>query len=203
MILDNLMYSGKFLILNNNMKTTINSIIIILFCSSAVLNGQNKDTIRVPKAAIKWYKFEEALVLNNNYPKKKIFIDVYTEWCGWCKKMDATTFKDSAVVAYMNEKYYAVKFDAETKDTISINGRNYVNMNQNEKRGVHQIAADLLQGKMSYPSYVILNEIGNKMTVENGFKPAAEFYPVIRYFGDNEYIRMPYSEFRQKSPSPK
>jgi len=185
------------------MKAITNSIIIILFCFNTVLNGQNKDTVRVSKAAIKWYQFEEALALNNKYPKKKIFIDVYTDWCGWCKKMDASTFKDSAIVAYMNEKYYAVKFNAETKDTISINGRNYINMNPNEKRGAHQIAADLLQGKLSYPSYVFLNEIGSKMSVENGFKPVGEFYPVLRYFGDNEYVNMPYSEYRQKFPSPK
>jgi len=185
------------------MKTSITSIFIFFSFFTTMLCGQNADTTRVSKPAIKWYKFEEALVLNNQYPKKKIFIDVYTEWCGWCKKMDASTFKDSAIVAYMNEKFYPVKFDAERKDTITVNGNKYVNSNPNEKRGVHQIAANLLQGKMSYPSYVFLGEMGNEITVINGFKPAQEFEPVLHYYGDNEFINMPFSEYRLKFPSRK
>ena len=60
-------------------------------------------------------------------PPKKVFIDLYTSWCGWCKRMDATTFKQRAIVEYMNQKYYAVKFDAETRDTINFNGHSFIN----------------------------------------------------------------------------
>ena len=55
------------------------------------------------KTGIKWYSFEEAIDLNKENPKK-IFIDVYTDWCGWCKKMDNSTFADPVIVKYMNEK---------------------------------------------------------------------------------------------------
>ena len=64
------------------------------------------------EVAIKWYTWDEAIALNAKNPKK-IFIDLYTEWCGYCKKMDANTFKDPEVAKYMNEHFYAVKFDAE------------------------------------------------------------------------------------------
>ena len=176
---------------------------MILFGFISVINGQNADTSPVAKPVIKWYKFEEALALNNKYPKKKIFIDVYTEWCGWCKKMDAGAFRDSAIAVYMNEHFYPVKFDAERKDTINVNGTKYVNSNPNEKRGVHQIAANLLQGKMSYPSYVFLGEMGNVLTVVNGFKPANEFEPILHYYGDNEYVNLPFGEYKQNFPTRK
>ncbi|MBP9152977.1 MAG: DUF255 domain-containing protein, partial [Flavobacteriales bacterium] len=66
---------------------------------------------------IKWVSLEEADALRRTEPRK-ILIDVYTDWCGWCKKMDASTFKDPKVVAYINANYYAVKLDAEQKEPI-------------------------------------------------------------------------------------
>ena len=49
---------------------------------------------------------------------KKIFIDVYTDWCGWCKRMDNTTFKDSVMVKFLNDNFYCVKLNAEQKEDI-------------------------------------------------------------------------------------
>ena len=56
-----------------------------------------------------------------------MFIDVYTDWCGWCKRMDASTFKDPTVAAYLNANFYPVKLNAETRDTITFNGKTYTN----------------------------------------------------------------------------
>lgn len=61
---------------------------------------------------IKWMGFNEAIEACKKEPKM-IFIDVFTDWCGWCKRMDATTFKNPVIAKYMNDKFYAVKFDAE------------------------------------------------------------------------------------------
>ena len=63
-------------------------------------------------AEIQWLTMEEAYEKTQKEPKK-ILVDVYTDWCGWCKVMDRGTFRDEKVVAYVNEHYYAVKFDAE------------------------------------------------------------------------------------------
>ena len=48
--------------------------------------------------------------------KKAIFIDVYTKWCGPCKKLDKTTFQDPDVSAYMNAHFINVKWDAESAE---------------------------------------------------------------------------------------
>lgn len=144
---------------------------------------------------INWMTFQEAVELNRTAPKK-IFIDTYTDWCGWCKKMDLTTFQDSLVVAYMNENYYAVKLDAEMSDTIVFGGYTYVNEGgMNGRRGTHQLAAALLQGKMSYPSYVFMNEKNQLITVAPGYMDASQFLPVLKYIGTDAYLRQSFKDY--------
>ncbi len=58
----------------------------------------------VKAQTVKWYSFEQAVKLNKQNPKK-IFIDVYTDWCGWCKRMDKVTFSNPVIAKYLN-KYY-------------------------------------------------------------------------------------------------
>ncbi len=140
------------------------------------------------KGPVKWYTFEQAVRLNKKNPKK-IFIDVYTDWCGWCKKMDKDTFADSTIAAYMNEYYYAVKLDAETNDTIKFKGREFINENPASRRSAHQLAIAILQGKMSYPSYVFMNEENKLLTVVNGYMAPDKFEPILNYFGDNSYLK--------------
>lgn len=153
---------------------------IILFF--ALITGYSQNT-----QDINWMSFEEALALNEKEPKL-IFVDVFTEWCGWCKKMDASTFKEAHIVKYMNENYYCVKLDAEGSDPITYFGKTYINPNPGGRRSTHQIAAVLLQNKMSYPSYVFLNEESKMLTVAKGYLAAEKFDPIIHWFGERAYL---------------
>ena len=85
---------------------------LILLTILSIFTTLNLNAQTTTKDKINWMSFEEAVKLNETKPKK-IFIDVFTDWCGWCTKMDQTTFVDKDVVAYMNENFYAVKFNAE------------------------------------------------------------------------------------------
>jgi len=143
---------------------------------------------------IKWYSLQQALDLNKETPKL-IFIDVYTDWCGWCKKMDAATFSEPYIAKYMNEKYYCVKLDAEGHDTITYMGKTFSNPNPNGRRSTNQIAALLLQNKMSYPSYVFMNEQNQVLTVVNGYIEAPKFDPIIHWFGERAYKSQSYQEY--------
>jgi len=144
---------------------------------------------------IKWYSFEDAIKLNKENPKK-IFIDVYTDWCGWCKVLDRETFSNSVIIKIMNENYYAVKLDAERKDTVVFNGYTFVNPNPSVKRSPHQLASSLLQGKMSYPSMVFLDEKTQLITTVQSFLKPTELEPIIAYIAQNKYLTIGYDSFK-------
>ncbi len=172
--------------------------IILLFVNVFSIKAQESKPI-------KWYTFEEAIALNAKSPKL-IFIDVYTEWCGWCKKMDASTFADPKVAEYMNKNFYCVKLDAEQSEPINFMGQTYINPKAGEKRSTHQIAAVLLQNKMSYPSYVFMNEQNKILTVVKGYMTVENFDPVIHWFAERAYLKVAFQEysesFKAKSEPP-
>lgn len=141
----------------------------------------------VQAQAVQWISWEEAVQLTQSDSNtKKIFIDVYTDWCGWCKKMDKDTFQNPEVAAYMGENFYMVKFDAEGKDPIEYQGKTFKYV-PSGRRGYHELAAALLQGQMSYPTVVFLDEKLNMLSPVPGYQKAKPFLKIARYFGDNIY----------------
>lgn len=145
----------------------------------------------------------------NKKEPKKIFIDVYTNWCGWCKRMDATTFKNPVIVDEFNKYYYAVKMNAEMKDTIVFNNYTFTNPNPNTtgRRGSpHMLPASLLDNKLSYPSFVIMNEQVQRMQILQGYQQAPQLEPILSYFGQGKHLDTPYTDFmatfQSKLPPP-
>jgi thioredoxin-related protein len=104
-----------------------------------------------------------------NVDGKYFFVDLYTDWCGWCKRMDKTTFVDPAVVKLMDDKFHSVKFDAEQKEPINFNGKTY-NWQPGGRKGVNQLAVELLNGRLSYPSFVVLDKNLNVKKTIIGYK---------------------------------
>ena len=92
---------------------------------------------------ITWLTWNEMVKLNEKNPKK-IFIDFYTSWCGWCKVMDRNTFEDSIVAKLMMKDFYCVKFDAERRDTIHFLNRDWVFV-PGGRSGYHELAAYFMQ----------------------------------------------------------
>jgi thioredoxin-related protein len=147
---------------------------------------------KAPKATpIKWVTLEEAAALSKKEPRK-IFIDVYTDWCGWCKKMDQSTFTDPAVADYVNKKYYAVKLNAEGRDPITINGKTY---QYNAQMRAHEAALALLSGKMSYPSTVYLDEKMAILSPVPGYLEAPMLKNILTYFGENHHKQKTFAEY--------
>ncbi len=146
---------------------------------------------------IKWMNFNEAVKLNKAHPKK-LFVDIYTSWCGWCKKMDADTYTDPTVIDYINKNFYAVRLDAETRDTFYFNDHTFVNAYPAGTRGaVNELASSMLDGKLAYPTTVYFDEKFNRLTYVQSYLSKADLMPVLKYFGEDKYKTMSFDDYKK------
>ncbi len=110
--------------------------------------------------SVNWLTFEQLEdSLSTNTPKR-VFIDFYTDWCTYCRKMDKVVFTKPDVVNLLNTRYYAVRFDAESESTVHFGGKAFVNDQINISRTpLHQIAQllALRNGQFAPPTMVVLD----------------------------------------------
>jgi thioredoxin-related protein len=162
--------------------------------------------------SIKWYSFEEAAKLNQTAPKK-IFIDLYTDWCGWCKVMDRTTFADTVIAKYMTDHFYAVKFNAEGKDPVKFYGpmMRYDSLKKERvavmdtvvfkhdptqgRNGTHGLALALTDGRLSYPTFIVLDSNFQRLDIISGYQQAPVFETQINFYGSGANTTTPYDQF--------
>ena len=76
------------------------------------------------ESGVKWISIEQAQKLVKENPKP-VFIDFTADWCGWCKVMDNKTFSDAEIIDYVNDNFYAVKVDFESKEKFNYLGEKY------------------------------------------------------------------------------
>lgn len=145
---------------------------------------------------VKWLSWEEAMELSKT-EKRKIMVDVYTDWCGWCKQMEKVTFNSPSVAGYLNDNYYPVKFDAEVKKTLTYNGKEYKFIKRG-RNGYHELAAELLRGKLSFPTVVFLDEDAKMIQPIPGFIDAKTFQMIMKYFAENHFKNIPWPKYMRE-----
>ena len=127
---------------------------------------------------VKWYSITEAEKLDSA-EHRPFLIDVYTDWCGWCKRMMATTFANKQLAQYINANFYPVRLDAETKDTIEYQGKKWTSDGR-----TNTLARYLLKGQMSYPTIVYIDRDTNILPVP-GYMTIKDIEPILVYFSED------------------
>lgn len=142
---------------------------------------------------IQWLTWEEMQVMQKR-KARKVLIDVYTDWCGWCKRMDKNTFQKADIARYVNNNYYAVKFDAEFKDDIIFNGLKYSYVKSGRK-GHHELAELILKGRLSFPTVVFLDEGLKVIQPIPGYQDSRSMELIVTYFARDYYKDTPWKKY--------
>ncbi|MCB4808215.1 thioredoxin fold domain-containing protein [Tamlana sp. 62-3] len=160
------------------MKKILYTLIVILAFS---FNCKAQD--------INWLSLNEALELQKTTPKK-ILMDVYTTWCGPCKMLDKNTFQNEDVSAYINEHYYAVKFNGEGNEELIYNEQTFGNAEYdaskaNSRNSPHDFARYLQIS--AYPTIVFFDETGNLITPLRGYQTPAQIEIYLKMFKNDHH----------------
>ncbi|MCB9047716.1 MAG: DUF255 domain-containing protein [Chitinophagales bacterium] len=165
------------------MRHIILMLVAITVMTTHVFAGGNE------KGGINWMTWDEVQVAMKKEPRK-VWVDVYTDWCGWCKVMDKKTFSNPEVIKYMNKHFYAVKFNAEAPQDIMFQGTQY-----GMEGNVNKLASKLLNDNMSYPTMVIMEEnFANPQPVP-GYMPVSNIEMIMKYLGEGIYKTQKFEDY--------
>jgi thioredoxin-related protein len=156
------------------MKTVL---LIILGCLLPLV------TVAQKSSTVKNYSFEE-LDLVFEQEDKPAVIFLHTQWCKYCKAMIEDTFTDKKVTAIMNQNFYYVPFDAESKEEVIFKNVKFSYKPTGYRTGIHDIAQELLSQNQdkSYPVLVIINKDLEILYQYSGFLDEQEVTKILTQF---------------------
>jgi thioredoxin-related protein len=131
---------------------------------------------------VNWISFQEA-EKRMNEKELPVIVDVYTNWCGWCKVMESKTYSKSHVATYLNNKFYAIKFNAESREDITWRGKVY---RYDPQKRIHSLALALITGEKGYPNTVFIADKQSEPLSVPGYMTPNEFQVFLTYFGEKQ-----------------
>jgi thioredoxin-related protein len=167
------------------------ALFIFLVVLTVRLNSQNI----AENGLVSWMTFKEAQEKNKTLTKPFI-VDIYTDWCGWCKHMMKTTYANPNLAAYINQNFYPVKFDAETKDTIEFNGQVYKPTSM-QPRTPHELAIKFLGQKLSYPSTIFITNKFEFNMLAQGYLEDKKLEPMLVFMVENAWQTTVFDDFNK------
>ena len=172
---------------SNIMKSLYTFALTVIVCIN--VSAQQAEKIR-------WYSIDEAMKLNATAPRK-ILIDVYTDWCGYCKIMDSETFNNPVIARYINQNFYAIKFNAESTDPISFAGHKFENQGpgSGSRRATHQFTQAL--GVTGYPTVVYFTGDLKMIGPVPGFYRPEKMEPLLHFIVQEKYTSTSLEEFEK------
>lgn len=154
----------------------------VLALGLAVIAWKMRDET-AKKSGIEWLSFEDAYAKAIK-EKKLMMVDVYTDWCSWCKVMDRETFGHPDIVQFARQKMVMAKMNAESEARLRF---------QDKELTQRQLARSL--GVTGYPTVVFFNERGEVLTNVSGYIPPDEFLPILEYLQGRHYEKMKFDAF--------
>lgn len=170
----------------------------ILFLLACFFSFSNALWSQVPieeqsEEQIEWITIEEALEKCIEEPKK-ILVEVFIEDDNWCKMMNSVTYQKKHIIKYINENFYAVKFNAESKKDIEFKSKEYDGASKN---GYHALAL-YFSGDMVFPSIAFLDEDQKVIQTVSGFIDGSIFEMIITFFGRNAHETTPWKKYQEE-----
>ena len=148
------------------------------------------EGVGLASGVVDWMTVEQAAD-KLQQEKRPVLIDLYTSWCGWCKEMDRKTYSSKKVAAYLGEKFYTVRVDAETRAVITWQGRTYA---YSQQYRASEFALYLTHGRLEFPTTIIITP-GDAPQAIPGFMEPGELEPVLKYFGEGAYKAQGFDEY--------
>ncbi len=172
------------------------SIITLVTLSLFFLSKDSSTLHATPasKGGIQWMTFEEAQARMKTTPKKA-FVDMYTSRCGWCKVMDKKTFANKHVIEYMNENFYCIKYNAESKSAIEFKGKKY---EYNKEYKANDLAIELMKGQLSFPTSIFFDEKFTNGQPVPGYLDVSKMEMTAKYIGENKHKKMPWNKYQSE-----
>ncbi len=156
---------------------------VLAATAAALADGKGDST----KTALPWKPFDAGFAEARS-SGKKIMLDVYTDWCVWCKRLDQNVYSNPAVADYLRKHYVIIKLNAESSAKVRYKDTTYT-------------SADFAMGLgvTGYPTIYFFDSSGEPLDKLGGYVEADRFLPIIRFFGEDYFRKMSWQDY-QKLP---
>ena len=140
---------------------------------------------------VNWMSIEKAQELQKTNPKN-IIMDIYTDWCGPCKLMDKNTFQNQEVAKFLNDNFYAVKFNAEGNSVVNYKGKVYKNPGYKETKSARNSSHNFTRylGVYGYPTIVFFDKNTNPIAPITGYLTPQQIEIYLNLFRLSHFKRI-------------
>jgi thioredoxin-related protein len=167
---------------NSNLRYAIGFVVVASIFGIAYYASREHTPISKSEPIV-WRSFDDGIALAGQ-TNKKLLVDVYTDWCSWCKKMDVEVYTNKDVARMLNERFVAVKLNAESSKPVTYKGRSFRESDLARELGV-----------TGYPTTVFFDEHSDPITSLPGYSPAADFANILGFIGQDYYKSVTYQEY--------